>query len=131
MIDAGLYTLLSGDSALTALATGGIFAVAAPDDASKYPCVAYSFVGGSAEPTMNTSGVYRQRIELNGLAFDRPTAAAIRAAIIKALDGWRQLLGDGTNVITAEVLNPGTDFISEQRIFRCLVEFYVHYTLPN
>jgi hypothetical protein len=58
-------------------------------------------------------------------------ARAIRAAVIAALDGWSATLSDGTRVLDTTVLNPGTDFCSEQRIFRCMCEFYVLYTLPT
>lgn len=80
--------------------------------------------------TLRTTGTTRQRIEFNGHAQDYVTAEAIRSAIRSALDGWSQKLSDGTNVLDAQVLNPGTDFVTEQRIFRCMVEFYVLYTLP-
>ena len=143
MIDAGLYALLSSNSALTSLLASvngqpAIFAGAAPDDLAMYPCVSYAFVGGSSDPTMGTPGMIRQRIEINGFA-GMPSgglsagsvAAAIRSAVIKAVNGWQQVLSDGTNVSNAVLLNPGTDFVSEDRIFRAMCEFYVLYTLPT
>lgn len=137
MIDAGLNKLLAQNSEVAALAGENIFAGDAPDDIAQYPCIAYSFVGGSADPTFNTSGMIRQRIQIDAFAMqpsgsDSPgtVAACIRAAVIKAVNGWQQLLGDGTNVLNAVLLNPGTDFVSEDRIFRCMCEFYVLYTLP-
>lgn len=137
MIDAGLYALLAADSGVAALVGANIFAGDAPDDDAMYPCVTYSFVGGSSNPTLSTSGTIRQRVEINGHAMlpsgtmaAGSVAAAIRAAVIKAVNGWQQLLSDGTNVLSADLLNPGTDFVSEQRIFRCMCEFYVLYTLP-
>ncbi len=143
MIDAGIYALLSGNSALTALLASAngqpaIFAGDAPDDLAMYPCVAYSFVGGSSDPTMATSGMIRQRVEVNGFAAmpsgglsAGSVAAAIRSAVIAAVNGWQQVLSDGTNVSNAVLLNPGTDFVSEDRIFRSMCEFYVLYTLPT
>ena len=143
MIDAGLYALLAGNSALTALlaATNSqpcIFAGDAPDDLALYPSVAYSFVGGSADPTMQTTGMIRQRVQIDAFATvpsgglsAGSVAAAIRAAVIKAVNGWQQVLGDGTNVLNAVLLNPGTDFVSEDRIFRAMCEFYILFTLPT
>lgn len=138
MLQEGLYSLLSGSSSITSLVGTRIFAVDAPPDlvdaagSANYPCITYSCVGGSGDPTMITTGVDRQRIELNALSFNSyKEAATIRAAIRKLLDGWSQLLGDGTNVLGAILLNPGTDFVTEQRCFRCLVEFYVDITLPS
>ena len=143
MIDAGLYALLAGNSALTALLAAvnsqpAIFAGDAPDDLALYPCVAYSLVGGSSEATMQTSGMIRQRVQIDAFAAAGSggnsagtIAANIRAAVIAAVNGWQQLLGDGTNIGNAELVNPGTDFVSEQRIFRAMCEFRVHYTLPS
>ncbi len=138
MIEAGLYALLAADAGVTALVAGRIFQGAAPDDLEQYPCIAYSLVGGSSDPTMQTPGMIRQRVEINGFAAaaangssPATVAAQIRAAAITALSGWQQTLGDGTNVTNAYLLNPGTDFVSEQRIFRCMCEFYVLYTLPT
>jgi hypothetical protein len=131
MMQEGLNALLEGSQA-AALAQGGIFAGVAPDDKKLYPCVSYSLVGGSADPTLTTSGVIRQRVELNGFSFNSyAEAAEIRAAIIAALEGWQQQLSDGVNILDTVLLNPGTDFVSEQRCFRCMCEFYVLYTLPS
>jgi hypothetical protein len=131
MLQEGLFALLAANTGVTALVGSRVYEVAAPDDMKQFPCVAYSLVGGSADPTVDTSGVIRQRVELNGFSFNSyAEAAKIRAAIILALDGWSQLLGDGTDILQAILLNPGTDFVSEQRCFRCMVEFYVDYTLP-
>lgn len=132
MIQAGFIALLNDDSATSALIANRIFAGALPPDLTLLPAASFKLVGGSGNPTLRTSGVNRQRVEFNGHAYDYATANAIRAAITNALDGWAELLDDGTNVITAFLANPGTDFEpGEARIFRCMVEFYVLYTQPS
>jgi hypothetical protein len=131
VIQAGIFAVLAAATGVTGLVGQRFFEADAPDDLAQYPCISMSLVGGSSAPTLSTSGTVRQRVELNGFALDYPTADAIRSAIIAALNGWQETLGDGTNVLETELLNPGTDFVSEQRIFRCLVEFYVLYTLPT
>lgn len=138
MIEPGIYMQLATNSALQALVGARIFAGVAPDDAALYPCISYSLRGGSAEATMETSGMIHQRVEFNGFAMQpvgsstpETIAAQIRAAIIAALNGWQELLSDGTCVSDAELINPGTDFVSEQRIFRAMCEFRIHYTLPT
>lgn len=131
MMQAGLIAQLTGNAGVAALIGARVFEGAAPDDLAEYPCISFSLVGGSAGPTMNTSGSLRQRVEVNGFAVDYPTAAAIRLAFLQALDGWAQKLSDGTNILGTVILNPGTDFVSEQRIFRCMAEFYVTFTLPS
>lgn len=138
MIETGLYALLAADAGVSALVAGRVYSGAAPDDLAQYPCVVYSMVGGSSEPTLNTPGMIRQRVQIDGFAASPSgantpgtIAAQIRAAVIAALSGWQQTLGDGTNVSNTVLLNPGTDFVSEQRIFRCMCEFYVLFTYPN
>lgn len=138
MIDAGMVTLLAENSAVAALVRDRIFAIAAPDDLLLYPCIAYSFVGGASEPTFDTPGLIRQRVQIDAFAVKSSgslsagsVAAAIRSAVIEAINGWQQVLFDGTNVLDAVLLDPGTDFVSEDRIFRAMCEFYVLYTLPH
>lgn len=127
----GLFALLAADAGVTALVNGAIYAGEAPDQIEAYPCVAYKLVGGSVDPTVDTSGVYRQRIELNGFSFKSYAEAdQIRQAIIAAVDGWQQQLGDGTVIETAFLVNPGSDSVSEQRCFRCMCEFAVLYARP-
>jgi hypothetical protein len=131
MVDEGLYALLQADSGVNAIAGGRIYQVTPPvDSLANFPCISYAFVGGSADPTFSTSGVLRQRIELNAYSLDASQAAQLRDAVIKAVNGWQQRLGDGTNVLNTELANPGTDFVTEQLLFRRMCEFYVLYTLP-
>ncbi len=130
MIQEGVFALLSADAGVSALVSNRIFGVVAPDDLALYPCIAYSSVGGASDPSLSSSGVLRQRLQVDCSALDYPTAAQIRAAVIAAMNGWQELLSDGTNVLNAVLLNPGTDFANEQRLFRCMVEFYILFTLP-
>jgi hypothetical protein len=137
MIDAGIYALLVADTSVHALVGDRIYAVAGPDDAAQMPYVVYSFVGGSNEQTLRGGGVSRQRVQVDAYAIQSAncadpagTAAAIRTAVIRALDGWQSVLSDAT-VLNTNLLNPGTDFCTEQRIFRCMCEFYVLYTLAS
>lgn len=127
----GLYALLAADAGVAALVNGAIYAGLAPDDATKYPCIAYRQIAGVAAPTLKTSGVYRQRIEFDAYSFNSyGQADAIRQAIIAAVDGWQAQLADGTQIATTFLENAGSDFVNEQRCFRCMCEFIVLYTLP-
>lgn len=130
MIDQGLYALLAADAAVSAIVAGRVFRMKAPPDLTQLPCLVYSFVGGAAEPTLRSRGVYRQRVQMDALALDADTVAQLRTATLTALDGWTATLDDGTRVLDTQVLNPGTDFADEDRIFRCMAEFYVWYTNP-
>lgn len=129
-MDKGLYALLAADSGIADI-TSRIYRGAAPPERHQYPCLTYRFVGGSADPTLETSGVIRQRVEINGLSFNSEEASDLLAAAILCVNGWQQALTDGTHVLTTELLNPGTDIDGEDRLFRRLAEFYVYYTLPS
>lgn len=131
MIQEGLYSLLANNGGVRSLINGRVYPVLAPDDLAQYPCISYSCVGGSVAPTLDTSGVLRQRVELNALAQDYATAANIREAIVAAINGYQGRLDDGTRILNTVLLNPGTDFCSDQRVFRCMAEFYFFYTLPR
>jgi hypothetical protein len=131
LIQEGLFARLAADAGVLALVGGNIFAGAAPDDLSLYPCASYTFVGGSDAVTFSGKHETRSRVELNGHALTYAAAAKIRLAIIKALDGWAATLTDGTVVTATTLINPGLDFVGEDRIFRHLVEFYVDFNPPT
>lgn len=130
MIDAGIVSVLSGDATVTAICATRFFQMDAPPDVAEMPCLTYMFVGGSSQPTLGTSGVIRQRVQLDAHSLDADKAKDLSAAIVNALLGWSGTLTNGVHVLLTELLNPGTDFVNEQRIFRRMVEFYVSYTLP-
>lgn len=132
MIQEGLVARLQADAGVSAIAAGNVYAMLAPDESQlNYPCVSYAFVGGSESLTFQNCGNRHQRVELNAHAFTYAAAAQLRAAIIVALADWKEVLADGTDVYATYLANPGIDFCGEDRIFRCLVEFYVDYNSPN
>lgn len=123
---------LIADPGVAAIVGSNIYAVLATDESQlSYPCVSYTLVGGSVGFTTRNQGNCHQRVELNALAFTYAGAATLRAAIIRALMDWKQVLSDGTDVTGTYLVNPGIDFAAEDRIFRCLVEFYVDYNIPT
>ena len=130
MIQKGIFAELAADTGIASIAGDRFFEVASPPDLTQFPCLVLTLVGGAVEQTLSTSGVVRQRVEISAFAIDYATAATLREAVKSVLDGWSQKLDDGLDVITTLLLNPGTDMVSEERIFRCMVEFYILYTLP-
>jgi hypothetical protein len=122
---------LLADPGVSAIAGANVFVMLAPDETqANYPCVSYALVGGSLARDFQSFGVRRQRIELNAHAFTAAEAARLREAVIVALQDWKEVLPDGNTVIDCYLANPGIDFLGEDRIFRCLVEFYVDYNPP-
>ncbi|UWZ84649.1 DUF3168 domain-containing protein [Occallatibacter riparius] len=131
MVDAGLVARLAADAAVKALSKGTWQVAAPPISPDVDPCLSYRFVGGSNEITFNTSGVFRQRIELTAHSADAGKAADLRDKAIAALLDWTGRLSDGVFVLEVLLLNPGTDFIGEDRAFHRMCEFYVLYTMPS
>jgi hypothetical protein len=142
VIEAGLMQLLAGNAALQALVGAApnprIFYGDAPPDIRQLPCITYALVGGSTEPSFDTTGILHQRVEINALAVQTDgvsspgtIAAQIRDLVIAAVAGWQQKLGNGVQITGADLVNPGTDFATEDRIFRRMCEFRVHFTLPT
>jgi hypothetical protein len=132
MIDEGLVSLLTFSPGVAGIIGDRVYQVEPPVfDPALYPCLSYKFVGGAADPTLNTSGTIRQRIELTAHSQDASEAANLRVAVIKAVNGWCGRLSDGTHVLNTYLLNPGTDYFGEDLVFHRMCEFYVLYTLPS
>src|SRR5215472_2187394 len=102
MLQEGLAALLAANGAVSAIAGDRIFAVVASDDAAQYPCVSYALVGGTSDPTLDGPGMRAARLELNGFSLNSYAEAhRLREALIAAVDGWAQVLSDGTTISTA------------------------------
>lgn len=121
MIEIKFRALLgSFDSVNELLGCGSksIFPVTIPAD-SKLPAIAYSFIGATSNPTFDTAGFTRYRVEINCFATTYRKAATIRAAVVLAINGYQ----DGW--MSIEKLHPIDFFDHELNQFRCLEEFYV------
>jgi len=130
-IDAAITALLAGNSGVQAnLKTGGagsIFDGVVPEDIAQYPCLAYQWVGGSSDPGLTTAGPRRSRLQIDCWGTDKAMAITLANAVAHLLDGYAGLLSDGTNVMSAWIINPpGVDFFSgDSRFRRRMLEFYV------
>jgi hypothetical protein len=138
VIDDGLVALWSASPTIAPLlATGdarSIFEGAVPPDNSRYPCLGYLFAGGSSEPTFNTSGVQRTRLQMDCWAQTPRDAKLLAAAVIKDFNGYSGILTDSEHIPLLDValIHPGTDIFSgESRMFRRMLEFYLLYTFTS
>lgn len=129
MIEAGICSLLAGLPSITAIVGTRIYPVELPEG-SALPAITYLYPGGSSEPTLNTTGYQRQRLEINCWAERYLGAVTLRAAVRAALEGTRAVLSDGTDLQDIEYLQP-IDFPLETaaRQYRCAIEFYLHFNL--
>jgi len=126
-LKAGLFSLLSGFSGITALAGTRFYPITVPENPT-LPAIRYLYVGGSSDPTFETSGLQKLRIQFDCLGATADDADALRTALIQALNGYRGALSDGTYLQLADLLGPGTDFFdNDARQYRCIVEFYLYF----
>lgn len=131
MIGPGIFQQLTGDAAVAAIIGQRVFSSVGVPDLSQLPCLVVSTVGGSVDYTLSTSGVLRQRVQIDALSMDSEQCGALRDAAMLALSGWHGPQTSGANVLDTLLLNPGTEFVDEERVFRQMLEFYVFYTLPT
>jgi hypothetical protein len=125
MIQAGIYSLLTADPGVSTIVGTRVFPPPLTEQ-TEMPCVLYSFVGGSSTATFATAGMQRLRMQLDCWAADYDAAAALREAVVRALNGYQGQLSDGTFLSNAFMVNPGIDFFEDDsREVRCMVEFYL------
>lgn len=126
MIEAGLFSLLSGTPAVAAIAGARIYPLVLPTD-GELPAVTYQVVGARPDPTLQTSGFQRWRIQCDCWAEDYSAAAGLRDALTTALNGYQGTLSDGTILQNAELIQPIDHFDHEALQYRCTVEFYLYF----
>lgn len=136
MIDEGLVALLAADTGVQGIlgfsAAGSIYQSVMPEDRTLLPCIVYQFVGGSSTPTLGTSGVQRSRVQVDCWATTADASKQLADAVRKALNGYQGTLQDGTPLLDAWILSPGTDYFSDDsRFFRRMLEFYLMYTFTS
>lgn len=131
MFTCGLFDLLKSFNDLIAIVGGRVFAVVLPENAT-LPAMTYQVVGGSSEPTFDTSGLQKVRVQFDFFADSKTgsykAAAGARDALRKLLNGYTGTLSDGTVVQNADLIQ-NIDFFEEYpRQFRCMSEFYFYFT---
>jgi hypothetical protein len=129
-IGAGIYALLKADDGVAAVVGGRIFPVLLPENAT-LPAMTYQIIGGTSDPTFETSGPQRVRIQFDVFAAKYIDADSGREAIRKVLNGFVGSLADGTYLQNANLIQ-GTDYFLEYpRSFRCMSEFYLYFNFSS
>ena len=125
-VKAGLYSLVTGTTAINALIGPRMFPVQLPEN-TLLPAIRYMVAGGQSGATFDDSGgPQRWRLQFDCIAADADTAEALRNALTDALDGYNGTLSDGTYV-TIFSLQPIDFYDSDPRQFRCAQEFYINF----
>jgi hypothetical protein len=129
MLETGIYSLLAGEATISALVATRITPVRLPIG-SPMPALTYRIIGGVGEPTFDTSGMQRRRLQVDSFGDTHLQAAQLRAAVVKFLNGYRGILSDGTVLQNADLLQPQDLDEQYSREFRCMVEFYLYFVFP-
>ena len=127
MLEDGLFALLSQDASLIALQGARVYPVLLPEG-STLPATTYQGAGGYSEPTLNTSGMQRRRMQLDHIATTARSAWQLRDATRKLLDGFNGALPNGF-YIKCLFLQPVDHFDNDSRQFRCAAEYYFFFNL--
>jgi hypothetical protein len=132
MIQTGLFSLITGFSSVSALIGTRLHPLSLRE-AETLPAMTYQLVGGSSDPTFETSGMQRLRVQFDCWGENYDDAAGLRDALIKALNGYQGLLSDGTYLQNADLISSiGADYFEDMpRQYRCMVEFYFYFVFPS
>lgn len=130
MIDAGLWHLLSTTAAITAICKTRIYPIILPPDPT-WPAMTYQIIAATPEPTLDTAGFQRWRLQFDCWANTYADAASLRAALIRTLNGYQGTLSDGTLLQDAEFIQVTDFFADDARVYRCMVEFYLYFTFSS
>lgn len=133
MIEKGLFTLLSTDSNISALCSTRIYPLLLPKAASDqtFPAMTYAVVAGAGDPTFETSGLIRLRMQFDCWGKSYSDAATLRKALVQVLNGYQGVLSDGTNLQLAEFIQPIDFYEQDLLTYRCAVEFYFLFDFGN
>lgn len=130
MIEAGLYNLLSTATAITALCQTRIYPDVRPTS-PQYPLIEFKEIGGKADPTLDTSGMQRDRFQFDCCGLTKSAAATLRDALRLTLNGYNGLLSDGTYLQDAVLINKGSSYSDDPRIYCATYEFYLLYNFTS
>ncbi len=118
MIELDFATVLSAPAAITAICGTRIYPLVLPTDPI-LPAIDYSFVGGSATSTFDTTGSKKYRVEVNCWGDTYSDAVTLRAAVTAALNGY---LDANLKIL---LIQPRDFFDRELEQYRAMVEFYL------
>lgn len=121
----GIVALIQQSAAVTAIIGSVCAPLLLPEGAQG---ITYQIIGGRAQPTFNTSGMQRWRIQFNCHAASYAIAYQARSALIMLLNGYQGTLSDGTFLSQCQLIQPIDYFDNDARQFRCGVEFYFDFT---
>lgn len=129
MLEAGIYLLLTTEPSIAVSVGDRVSAVLT--DSKCLPAITFHVVGGSSDPTFETSGLQRLRIQFDVFGKGYLEAAKIRDDLRKFLNGYRGVTPDGTFVSNVDLIQHIDFFEDGARDFRCSSEYYFYFTYSS
>jgi hypothetical protein len=133
MIEVGLVALLNADPDISALVATRIYPVLLPPNApaSGFPALTYQVAGGVSEPTFETSGPIKLRMQFDCWGKNYSDAAMLRKTLVQVLNGYTGILSDGTELNDSIFIQPIDFYEQDTLLYRCAVEFYFLFNFPR
>jgi uncharacterized protein DUF3168 len=130
MLSTGLYALLAGEATIAAIVGDRIEPIELSINQTM-PALTYKFIGGSSEPTLDSDGWQRQRVEFRSFGDTHFPADALREALRRFLNGFQGTLSDGTVLQNVQLIQSQDGFEQYSREFGLLSEYYFYFTFPD
>ncbi|MBB6144719.1 oligoribonuclease NrnB/cAMP/cGMP phosphodiesterase (DHH superfamily) [Silvibacterium bohemicum] len=123
MIETDLYSVLSSATQITTITGTNIYPVVLPINTTA-TALTYRIVGTITDPTLDTSGLVKARVQIDCWAADYNDAVTLRAAVISVLNGY-----ENAATFAAQLLNQSDSFAQDLLRYIATVEFFVLYDL--
>ena len=130
MLEAGLYSLLSGTGTLTALVGNRIYPVVLPLDEETYPAISFQAVSGSSQITLDSKNLDEKRIQVDAWGTTYGDSRTVIDQVKKLLHGYAGTLADGTRIVGCIAGVPMDIYEGEGRCYRSMLEFDIQYVEP-
>lgn len=130
MLKSAVFRLLSTTSAITAICGTRIYPEVRPTGPA-YPLIVFKKISKKANPTMNTSGMQRDRYQFDCWAQADIVAEQLCDVLRQTLNGYQGTLSDGTILQNAMISNENTSFTDDPRIYCDTIEFLLLYNFTN
>ena len=123
MVEQDIYTLLSTTPAIEALVGTRIYPVELPTDAV-LPAIVYTVISSVSNPTLDTAGMDKVRIEIESWGADALTAISLRSTVRANIDGYF------TPVLSITHCDTSTCFAQKEYQYKARSDYYVLTTQP-
>ena len=119
MIEQSIYSALTTCPPIIAITTAQrIYPVALPQDTTD-PALTFRISQTIEEPTLETSGLEKLRVQIDSWANDYFDAANLRAALVSAFNGYQDA------AFTALLINKADYFEPDLLKYRCVSEWHI------